>query len=358
MPRGMFLKSEGFASDIFSPAPQAYRFKTYCEETMHAYADSGWPVPLEVFSSYGLQFQERFAPHLDYRMVSMVERNNEGFCVTLEDGEQIATRVVIVAAGITHFAYMPPALQALGAAWATHSSTHTEPSQWKGRSVAVIGSGASAQELAVLLHEAGADVALIARRRHLVTAYPVPAGGRTLWQRIKHPTTVVGPGWRSWFAVHFPGLFRYLPKNFRVLIVKKHLGPAGGWFVRDRFYGKVKHWTGCTLRAAHVQDGRVHLVFKNDEGEHLLTVEHVIAATGYYPSLDSLPFLSEALKKEIKRVGDSPELNSGYESNIPGLFFAGTTAANSFGPLMRFACGAGYVARRMSRVLARRVAVR
>jgi hypothetical protein len=43
---------------------------------------------------------------------------------------------------------------------------------------------------------------------------------------------------------------------------------------------------------------------------------------------------------------------------VNGLYFVGPVAANSFGPLMRFAFGANYAARRLSRHLAARFAER
>ena len=45
----------------------------------------------------------------------------------------------------------------------------------------------------------------------------------------------------------------------------------------------------------------------------------------------------------------APVLSSTFESTVPGLFFTGPTAAFSFGPLLRFACGAGFAAQRLTR---------
>jgi len=41
-----------------------------------------------------------------------------------------------------------------------------------------------------------------------------------------------------------------------------------------------------------------------------------------------------------------------FESSVPGLHFVGVTAANSFGPLFRFAFGADYAAKRLGHHLA------
>jgi len=38
---------------------------------------------------------------------------------------------------------------------------------------------------------------------------------------------------------------------------------------------------------------------------------------------------------------------------VPGIYFAGLAAANSFGPVMRFAYGAGFAARRLTEAMAK-----
>jgi hypothetical protein len=55
----------------------------------------------------------------------------------------------------------------------------------------------------------------------------------------------------------------------------------------------------------------------------------------------------------------APALSSNFESSIPGLYFVGATAANTFGPLLRFAYGAGFAAQRVSkRLIAKAAPVR
>ena len=49
-----------------------------------------------------------------------------------------------------------------------------------------------------------------------------------------------------------------------------------------------------------------------------------------------------------------PMVNGGFESSVPGLYFVGPPAVDSFGPLMRFMVGAEYVAPLVARRLARR----
>ncbi len=78
--------------------------------------------------------------------------------------------------------------------------------------------------------------------------------------------------------------------------------------------------------------------------------EHIIAATGYKVDLDRLKFLEPGNSLEAK-VGPAERrcFPRAFESSIPGLYFAGVAAANSFGPVMRFAFGAGFAARTLAR---------
>ena len=78
-----------------------------------------------------------------------------------------------------------------------------------------------------------------------------------------------------------------------------------------------------------------------------------LAATGYAVDIDRIDFLDESLRMRIETVEKTPVLSSSFESSIPGLYFAGPAAANSFGPVQRFAFGARFAARRVTRSLAK-----
>jgi hypothetical protein len=130
------------------------------------------------------------------------------------------------------------------------------------------------------------------------------------------------------------------------------LGPSGGWFIREKVIGKVPLWLGQTPTRAEIKHGKVYLRIRASGGaEREIVTEHVIAATGYRVDLSRLPFLSPEIRSKIRSVNSGPALSSSFESSVPGLFFAGIAAANSFGPVMRFAFGAGFAARTLTRAL-------
>jgi hypothetical protein len=136
--------------------------------------------------------------------------------------------------------------------------------------------------------------------------------------------------------------------RLRQRIVSRHLGPAPGWFVREKLVGKIPIHSGFHLRDAELRGERVHISFENAAGARLdLDVDHVIAGTGYQVDLSRLPFLSEDLRKQLELEGTSPKLSAHFESSVPGLYFVGLASAVAFGPLGRFALGARFTARRL-----------
>jgi len=345
MPKGMHLKSDGFASNIYDPNAEL-TLERFCAERQIQYAHTGIPVRLDTFSAYGMAFRERIVPELEEKMVVSVERSSQGFLVRLEDGETISARRVVLAVGITHFEYVPENLAQLPSEFLTHSYRHRELDGFKGHRVLVIGGGSSATDLAGLLHEAGADVELVTRRLELKFHTKPTGKPRSGWQQIRHPQSGLGPGMRSRFYSDFPMLFHPLPLRVRLEIVRTALGPSGGWFARDKVIGKVPLSLGCTPEQAHIENGRVHLKVRDQGGaERELQAEHVIAATGYRVDLDRLRFLSPEIRSKLKAVQRTPVLSTNFESSVPGLYFVGVSAANSFGPVMRFAFGAGFAAR-------------
>jgi thioredoxin reductase len=350
MPKGMCLKSEGFASDLFDPSSE-FRLKAYCAEKRLDYADIGLPVKLETFTGYGLEFQRRYVPTLEEVQVTGVRKVGDLFELTTDSGERFRSRNVVVAAGVMHFSYVPPLLNALPEELVSHSLHHSAPEGFLGRKVAVLGAGASAIDLAVLLNHAGVDVELIGRRPAIQFHEP-PKEPRPLIERIKAPRSGLGLGWRSRMCTDIPLVFHALPQSLRLKAVQSHLGPAPCWFTKSAVVGRLPMRLGASLTGARVDSGGVELTIRQqNQVETQVRYDHVIAATGYKVALSRLPFLDSALRSQIRDVADTPILNRQFETSVPGLHFVGIAAANSFGPLQRFAYGAGFAAKRLSRYL-------
>jgi FAD-dependent urate hydroxylase len=352
MPRGMFLKSEGFASSIADPGDE-YTLARYCKEDDRPYDDLGGPVPLETFADYGLWFQRALVPGVDETEVEHIRSTADCFALSLADGRTAVARNVVVACGFPSFRHLPGELRGLPPTLASHSSDHATLEGFDGQDVVVIGAGQSALETAALLREHGACPRVVVRKAAVRWNDPPKAGRRSLRARVRAPMTGLGAGWASWVYTDLPLAFFRFPVATRVRLAREVLGPAGAWWLRARIEGQVPVLAGHVVASASAEGRGLRLRLAAEDGaEQELEVDHAIAATGYRVRLDALPFLDSVIRRELRTVSGAPALSPSFESSVPGLYFVGMAAANSFGPVMRFVCGTGFAARRLSRRLA------
>jgi thioredoxin reductase len=353
MPEGMLLKSEGCASSIYEPA-HSFTLERYCADQGLPYADLGLPVSLSSFIAYGLAFQKYAVPSLEQVRVTSIRGEDGSFSIDLDSGESLTVRKVVIAVGVGYFAYVPDEIASLPEDIATHSSSHSDLRLFADRDVAVVGAGSSALDLAALLSRAGARPIVIARASHL-QFHDQQRLPRTWLDRLRAPISGIGPGWRSRLFCAAPLIFHFLPQRWRLLQTKRHAGPSGGWFIKDAVLGNVPTSVDSRVQKATIKGDRVvlKLVIGKNEDSREVRVDRVIAATGYRVNIDRISFLDESLRNRIESVEKTPILNAHFESTVPGLYFVGPAAANSFGPAQRFAVGAYFAARRVSRDLAR-----
>jgi cation diffusion facilitator CzcD-associated flavoprotein CzcO len=350
MPRGMFLKSEGFASSIADPE-RRHTLARYCAELGTLYGDCGVPVPIETFTGYGLWFQQTLVPDVVEAEVEHACALGDGFELSLAGGGRFVVRKLVVACGFPSFRYIPPELRGLPAGLVSHSSDHAGLGGFAGRSVVVVGAGQSALETAALLREQGATVSVVVRRPELVWNDPPEAGHRSLRRRARAPLTGLGAGWASVVYAELPSAFFRFPAETRVRLAREVLGPSGAWWLRSRFEEDVRTILGHVVVGADGEDGRVRLRLDAAGEGCEVVADHAVAATGYRVRLDAVPFLDSGLRSRLRTVAGAPALSSSFESSVPGMYFVGLAAANSFGPVMRFVCGTGFAARRVSRAL-------
>lgn len=353
MPAGMFLKSDGFASNLSDPAG-TFTLKQFCEQRGEPYDHRMIPVRLETFCAYGLGFQAQLVPDLEQKWVTAIDQAPGGFQLVLDDGEVVTARNVVLAVGITHFDFVPPSLARLPSDLVSHSSRYGDVKSLRGRSATVIGGGASACDLAVELAGGGADVTIVARSPVVYFGHPPSDKKRSLWQRVRHPSSGIGTSLRSRIYADAPWLVHMLPQRLRSRIVRRHLGPAASWTVKERIQGRIPLWLGSNVQAAEPHEGRVRLTLRDQGGiEKSHVTDQVIAATGYRADVNRLAFLSGGLRARLRTVDGAPILSHRFESSVPGLYFTGLASAASFGPVMRFVFGVEYTVRSLTRQLAR-----
>ncbi|GLZ10155.1 hypothetical protein Acsp04_03900 [Actinomadura sp. NBRC 104425] len=343
MPAGMYLKSEPFASSLGSPVA-GLTFTEY---------NGGWPeglpIPLHTFVSYGQWFAEQAVPEPEPSQVLRVEGDpGRVYTVTLSTGEEVRARAVVMAVGVGPFAHVPRRLASLPTALVTHSVVHREFDRFAGKEVVVVGAGQSALETAVLLADCGARPVVLARTPQLAWNSLPGRTGSLLQALLRGPQSGLGRGWRTWLWSERPQTVRYLPARTRRNIVKNTLGPAGAWWLRDRLDSRVGRMLGRHVVDAAPHGDRVRLIVEDRRGDRTeVRADHVIAATGYVPDVDRISALPPELRRRLRRTHTSPALDAHFQSSLPGLYFAGLTAAATFGPVMRFVHGADFAARRI-----------
>jgi Pyridine nucleotide-disulphide oxidoreductase len=358
MPAGMYLKSEGFASNLSDPAGE-HTLERFCRESGIEYERVALPIGLDTFSRYGQWFQQRVVPGLDPRLVERLSSAPGGFTLETRDGDSLSARRVVVATGVQGHAYVPPALRGLPKQALLHTYDQNDPADSPEAGAVVLGAGQSALEAAALIGESGRSVRLMARAPAISWLSKPGGRERPLRQKLRYPASGLGEGRSQWAYANFPLVFHSMREPWRLEKAFSVLGPAGAWWLRPRFESRVDVHLNRRLVDGNADNGEVRLRLEGPDGPEEVTTGQIIAGTGYRPDLNGVGCLDAELSTKIATVGGAPVLTRSFESNVPGLHFVGFLAAPSFGPLMRFVFGARFAALRVvGRLAARRSAPR
>jgi thioredoxin reductase len=347
MPVGVNLKSLAFATSISVPE-SGHSFPDWCR--LHGLEDFE-PCTMQSFSAYGHEIQKQFVPDLEEVLVTNVGLSGSGFEVALSSGERLHSGKVVVCTGLSGLAQIPDVLRELGPDRMRHTFDISDYTEFRNKSVAVIGAGASAIEAGALVCEAGGSSEVFVRGREAVFHGRTPRV-RPLWERVKNPMTVLGAGRDNWVIQQLPLSVHMLPRERRTRFVKRYLGPASPWWIKDRVLGKVPIHARHEVVEVCNAGQRVQLKMRDGEGGlRIVEVDFVIAGTGYDANVSRLKFLDPEILDRILQIEAAPNLNINFESSVPGLHFTGPLSFMCFGPLFRFVTGAEVTARRLARRL-------
>jgi thioredoxin reductase (NADPH) len=111
-----------------------------------------------------MKFGTRFAMP---RRVRELARTDDGFCVTLEDGDQICARAVLIATGVQYRRLPIERLQELEGAGIYYAATDMEARFCRQKEAIVVGGGNSAGQAAMYLSRHARHVHLLVRGRSL-----------------------------------------------------------------------------------------------------------------------------------------------------------------------------------------------
>lgn len=357
MPKGMKLRSYWWASSLSDPA-QKYSIKQYFAQKK---LEPSYPLPLEIFLDYCEWFQKNAVPNLDETYIANIERKDNHFLVTLEDGRVVESKAVIMAPGLQYYIYYPDEYKHLPSSLVSHLSEHDDLGIFAGKRVAVIGRGQGALESSALLHESGADVTVICRNRikwygpPLTHAEGTPAlirAWRNFRSNLQDPPALLGAGWKNLFIQTFPFVLYRIPYDIRESMFDRHHGPAGVHWVYLRVVGHFPLKEQVQVTKVEAVDNVARLTLSNGE---VLDFDHILLGTGYRTDVKQLPMLDTSLRDSIVLANGFPLLNPSFESSIPGLYFVGYSSLRSFGPFFRFVAGVDAASRHLSKSVARRI---
>ena len=357
MPRGMYLRSPGPASNISDPdkALRVDDFGLARRERVPV------PIPLSRFVDYGLWFQKKAVPQLDRRRIQRIERDGSGFRLTLEDEEVLHSRRVVIAGGIGTFARRPDVFAGLPPQLVSHCADHGDVERFRGKRVVVLGAGQSALETSALIHEAGGHVEVLIRETRIhwlgqsgKRLKELGALGRALetpakaLSRLLNSPLGVGPTGIS-RVVALPHSLKFLPRGLQDDLRVRSLRPSASGYLIERTKDIPVTMGRRVVSARRAGDGLTLTLC--DGGQR--SADHVLLGTGYKVDVARYPFLSYEIVQALKITDGFPRLKPGLESSIPGLHFLGAPAAWTFGPLMYFVAGTEFAASNLARHIAR-----
>lgn len=355
MPAGMLLRSPFEASNISDPHGKL-TFSAYARAMKTHVAE---PVPIGDFIAYGEWFQRHVAPDLDHRRVGAVSRDGDGFRIDVEGGDTILAGSVVLALGIGQFAYRPEQFARTPEALSPHSSQLSDLTSFRGQRVIVIGSGQSGLESAALLREQGADVQIVVRASAVELMTPgwrmqvfralTPGPLRPFSYMVRPPT---GLGTiRTSRTMAIPEKFRKQPVAVQESLLADATKPRGAHWLRPRLAG-VPIKTGVEVRDVQVIDGGLRLSLSDGSQEH---VQRVVLATGFHIDVTRYGMLDASLHASIRTRGGYPELTTGLETSVPGLYMTGVVGERTLGPTLRFVTGTSNAGPRLASAIAARL---
>jgi cation diffusion facilitator CzcD-associated flavoprotein CzcO len=321
MPEGMFLRS---GIDWHLDASGVDTFEAFIEDSGLSSAQID-PVPIDLFRQYAAWFQSQKHLSVRDRHVSRLDRNEDAFVASLDDGTQIAADVVVVAPGAAYFRQFPEWASVLPEGIGTHTCDLVRFQDLSGARVLVVGGRQSAYEWAALLGENGAE------RVDVVHRHDLPRFERVSWRFVDPyiDATLSRRGW--WRSLSDTEQREIAQKFWQVGRLSLE------WWLTPRLVDKrIRSWPGTHVVETAVGDGDTVAVALSS-GERL-TFDRLVFATGYKVDLPRVPYLN-GLAGGIEMVEGFPVLDEAFQSSISGLYITGFASTRDFGPFFGFTKG-------------------
>jgi thioredoxin reductase (NADPH) len=219
-----------------------------------------------------MKFGTRFV--MPRRVISLAQVS-DGFCATLDDGETVCARSVLVATGVQYRRIPVDRLEDFEGAGVYYAATEMEARFCQGTEAVVVGGGNSAGQAAMYLSRAAQHVHLLVRGRSLAATM-----SSYLRERLEADPRI---------SIHYSTGLRALEGENR-------------------------------LQAVVVQD---------DTGERRINASALFIMIGAAPNTGWLSGLVDVDEHGFVRTGSEVGAASSYESSLAGIFAVGDVRAKS-----------------------------
>jgi cation diffusion facilitator CzcD-associated flavoprotein CzcO len=320
MPDGMFLRS---GPDWHLDAANVHTFEAFLEERGIAPADID-PVPISVFLDYAKWFRDEKRVGVRECLVSTLVHDGQHFQAQLDDGTTITADRVVATPGVRHFQQLPEWADQIAPALGAHTCELTRFEDLRGARVLIVGGRQSAYEWAALAGEHGAE------RIDIVHRHDTPRFARVSWRFVDPyiDQTLTTRGW-----------WRSLPSSDQQRI-SRQFWEVGRltleWWLTPRLADARFHrWPNAHVTTVAQNANTIEVGLSNGER---LGVDRIVYATGYAANLPRIPYLHDVLP-DIELTDGFPNLDTAFQTSIPGLYIPGFAATRDFGPFFGFTKG-------------------
>ena len=336
MPQGMLLRS---TADWHLDPLNIDTMDAYMQTRNLTRADVQ-PLSLDFYLAYCNWFQEQKGLQIWPEYVARLDQSDGCFLATMENGETIHAENVVLALGFQSFSHIPANLaRMLPTGRYGHTCDLVHLARYSGKRVLIIGGRQSAFEWASLLHEAGSSAVYICYRHET----PQFTESDWSWFEQKVAEMVDDPGWFRGLDAEEQGEVngRFWSEG------RRKLEP---WLAPRINQEGITLWPHTEMRACNVgTDGGLQIGLSGGE---TVVVDEVIFATGYKVDMARIPLLVQGnILDRLATHSGFPQLDLGFQSNIPGLYITSMPAVKDFGLFMAFTISACSSARIIGRAV-------
>lgn len=281
------------------------------------------PLSRGFYLDYARWFQEEKALESLQRPITSLVSGGTELIALSDKGERIRCKNVVLAIGFSNFYHIPSDLAPMFPSDRYgHTCNLVDFSKMRDRRVLIIGGRQSAFEWTALIHEAGAESVHVSYR-HDTPLFEASDWG---WVNGIVDGMSANPGWyRQLNPVEKADLNRRFWEEGRL-----KLEP---WLASRIDHDSVHLHPNTNVRDTHMGNSGVQVTLDNDE---VLTADEIVFATGYRVDLARVPFLTGDLMSRLAVTGGFPELDTHFQTSVPGLYITSLAASRDFGSFLGF----------------------